>query len=119
MDVAVAPYPQSNGFYFSPLKVFEYMAAGKPVIASAIGQIRNVIDHGRNGMLVEPGSVVALVSALQCLRENPTAATQLGQAARETILSSHTWQHVVTRIAQLIERSPHPFTQSRRSVVTL
>jgi glycosyltransferase involved in cell wall biosynthesis len=117
MDVAVAPYPHSEEFYFSPLKVFEYMAAGKPVIASAIGQIVHVIDHGRNGLLVEPGSVVALVAALQCLRENPVAAAQLGHAARQTILQSHTWQHVVDKILQLLARCSRPVIQSRRSVV--
>ncbi len=39
MDIATAPYPQLNDFYFSPLKLFEYMSAGRAIVASRIGQI--------------------------------------------------------------------------------
>ena len=45
MDIAVAPYPQIQDFYFSPLKILEYMAAGLPVVASRIGQIPLLIEH--------------------------------------------------------------------------
>jgi glycosyltransferase involved in cell wall biosynthesis len=51
MDVAVAPYPDMEQFYCSPLKVFEYMAAGLPVIASRIGQIEQLIQPGKTGVL--------------------------------------------------------------------
>ena len=44
MNVAVAPYPELDGFYFSPLKLFEYLAAGRPIIASAIGQITEILE---------------------------------------------------------------------------
>src|SRR6185503_10228289 len=65
MDIAVAPYPQLEHFYFSPLKVFEYMAAGLPVIASGIGQIKKVIEHGVTGWLVSPGDPVAFTAAMK------------------------------------------------------
>ncbi|MDP9393449.1 MAG: glycosyltransferase family 4 protein, partial [Actinomycetota bacterium] len=54
MDIAVAPYPALEPFYFSPLKVYEYLAAGLPVVASRIGQVGAVLDDGRLGVLVEP-----------------------------------------------------------------
>src|SRR5699024_9195154 len=53
-DVAVAPYPAHGDTYFSPLKVLEYMAAGVAVVASRVGQIPELVDHGRTGILV-PG----------------------------------------------------------------
>src|SRR5262249_57748941 len=43
MDAAVAPYPDLSRFYFSPLKVYEYMAAGLPVVASRIGQLAQIL----------------------------------------------------------------------------
>src|SRR5207247_157692 len=46
MDVAVAPHAASNHFYFSPIKIFEYLAAGCPVVASAIGQIAELLVDG-------------------------------------------------------------------------
>ena len=63
MDIAVAPYPSLPGFYFSPLKIFEYMAAGLAVVASCIGQNAKVIEHGKNGILTRPGDIGDLVEA--------------------------------------------------------
>src|SRR5260370_15507596 len=64
MDVGVAPYPPLAQFYFSPLKVYEYMAAGLPVVASRIGQLTNLIDEGRSALLVTPGDGTCLAGAL-------------------------------------------------------
>src|SRR5260370_22136858 len=64
MDVAAAPYPNLPQFYFSPLKVFEYMAGGLPVVASRIGQLGKLIEPGVNGLLVPPGDASALAPAL-------------------------------------------------------
>src|SRR5438552_17785134 len=55
VDAAVAPYARANGFYFSPLKVYEYMAAGRAVVASRVGQLETVIQHDVNGVLCPPG----------------------------------------------------------------
>ncbi|MFQ5720140.1 MAG: glycosyltransferase family 4 protein, partial [Acidobacteriota bacterium] len=77
-DVAVAPYPHSDDFYFSPLKVFEYMGAGRAVIASRIGQISEVIEHGRTGWLVPPGSAEALADGLARLASDRILRRRLG-----------------------------------------
>ena len=98
MDVAVAPYPASEDFYFSPLKVYEYMAAGLPVVASNIGQIPEVIEHGVNGLLTPPGDVLALEEALDRLWRLPSLRLCLGDCAREKILQHHTWERVVEQI---------------------
>src|SRR5439155_81035 len=55
MDVAVAPYPDLPDFYFSPLKVYEYMAAGRAVVASDIGMLPQLIEDGVSGLLYPPG----------------------------------------------------------------
>lgn len=95
MDIAVAPYPNIRQFYFSPLKIFEYMAAGLPVVASDIGQIRKLIQHGENGLLVSPGDTRALVEAMDCLRRDVQLRRRLGEKARAAVLEKYTWDKIV------------------------
>ena len=101
MDVAVAPYPQRPDFYFSPLKVYEYMAAGLPTVASAIGQLNQIIHHEQTGLLVPPGDAGALADAIDRLRHDSTSRRRLGRAARQYVMRHHTWDSVVDRIIQL------------------
>ena len=112
MDVAVAPYPHSPDFYFSPLKVLEYMAAGLPVIASRIGQLTSLIQHGRNGILCPPGQPAALATALEQLMMNPALRQTLGNEARRTVEQSHSWHSVTQRILKLAGiMAPEPAQQ--------
>ena len=64
MDVAVAPYLPLTPFYFSPLKVFEYLTAGLAVVASRVGQVAAVIEHEVNGLLCPAGVADELATAL-------------------------------------------------------
>lgn len=82
MDITVAPYPSSERFYFSPLKLFEYMAAGKPVVASRIGQICSVVDEGRTGILVPPGDSKQLAREIANLAYDAPRRKAMGQEAR-------------------------------------
>ncbi len=102
VDVAVAPYPAEQDFYFSPLKIFEYMAAGLPVVASAIGQIEDVIEDGVTGLLCPPGDIGALTAALERIYENPAFAAALGAAARQAMVAGHTWKHVAETIFDIM-----------------
>jgi glycosyltransferase involved in cell wall biosynthesis len=106
MDVAVAPYPPQANFYFSPLKVYEYMAAGLPVVASCIGQLAELIRDGINGLLCPPGDPVALAEALERLRQEPGLRASLGRAARATAHRNYTWRAVAQRIFRLAGRAP-------------
>jgi glycosyltransferase involved in cell wall biosynthesis len=100
MDVAVAPYPELKDFYFSPLKVYEYMAAGVPVVASRVGQLAELID-GRNGLLLPPGDAGALADALVAISGDAARRRRLAEAGRATILRAHTWERVAARIVGL------------------
>ena len=101
MDVGVAPYPESTRFYFSPLKVYEYMAAGRAVVVSRVGQLASLIQHEITGLLCPPGDPAALAAALERLQREPELRTLLGQAARASVLQSHTWEALADRVLQL------------------
>jgi len=101
MDVGVAPYPNSANFYFSPLKVYEYMAAARPVVASQVGQLEKLIEPEVTGLLVPPGDVAALAAALERIRREPELGLRLGQAARAEVLRNHTWDGAVRRILEI------------------
>ncbi|WP_420176887.1 glycosyltransferase family 4 protein [Luteococcus sp. OSA5] len=93
--VAVAPYPASDDHYFSPLKVYEYSAAGLPVVASRIGEIPQVVLDGQTGLLVPPSDPAALAAAIDELVADPQRAQQLGRAGRELMENKHSWGHVL------------------------
>jgi glycosyltransferase involved in cell wall biosynthesis len=101
MDVAVVPYAARDDFYFSPMKLFESMAAGRPTVAAAIGQIRDVVEDGRTGVLYEPGDADALAAALVGLFADPARSHAIGAAAREVVLERHTWDAVAARVTEI------------------
>jgi glycosyltransferase involved in cell wall biosynthesis len=106
MDVAVVPYPAGDGFYFSPLKLFEAMAAGLPVVASGTGQLAEVVRHDVTGLLCRPGDDAELAAALERLHDDPTLRMRLGRAARRRVLEAHTWDRTVERIVTLAREAP-------------
>lgn len=91
-DVGVAPFLPQPRFYFSPLKVVEYMAAGICPVASDLGQLRTLLGMGERGVLVEPGNVGALAEAILRLAADRQAAAEVGARARAYALDSLTWQ---------------------------
>lgn len=103
MDVAVAPFHDVEGFYFSPIKLFEYMAAGLCVIASNLGQIAEVVTDGVNGLLCAPGDEHALQTAVQRVRQAPEVRRRLGEAAAETVRRKYTWAHAARAVSTIIE----------------
>ena len=103
-DIAVAPYPEMRQtMWFSPLKLFEYMASGLPIVATAVGQIAEVIRPGGNGLLVPPGDELALAAALESLVADRELRTRLGQQAREDAVRERSWDHYVARLEQVFE----------------
>lgn len=104
MDAATAPYPMQSQFYFSPLKVYEYMAAGLPVVASRIGQLDGLISDGEDGVLTSPGSPIAISDALDRLRRDASLRERLGANAREKVMKDHTWDAVAEQITSFAGR---------------
>ena len=98
MDVATAPYPLLENFYFSPLKLYEYMAAGRAIAASAIGEIPDILDHGCTGLLVRPGDPNDLAAKIRTLREDASLRRRLGREARREAFDKHGWTGRVEQI---------------------
>ncbi len=93
--IGVAPYPASvedGDQYFSPLKVYEYLAAGLPVVASSVGQLPGIITD--EGVLVAPSDPAALARALDRLAADPESRRAMGAKARERAVSDHSWSGV-------------------------
>jgi glycosyltransferase involved in cell wall biosynthesis len=76
------------------------MAAGRPVVASAIGGLLDIVDPGTTGLLVTPRSADALADGLAELLQDPGRAAQMGQAGRER-LRLFSSDEVVSRIEDL------------------
>lgn len=101
-DVALAPYPQAtHAFYFSPLKIVEYMACGVPTVAAALGQIAELIDDGVHGRLYPPGDLDACAAACHALFKDREWAARLGAAAAVAVRASRTWAHNAARVTAL------------------
>jgi glycosyltransferase involved in cell wall biosynthesis len=105
LDVALAPYPlPDHDFYFSPLKLFEYMGCGAPVVASSVGQIADVVRDGENGLLVAPGDAAALAHACERLLADPELGRRLGATAADDVRRLYTWDANAARIADVTTR---------------
>jgi len=100
LTVAAAPYLDSEDFYFSPIKVYEYLAAGLPVVASDIGQISSMIA-ARHVLPCRAGDVESLCAALDGLLRDPAAARSVAQRGSEWVLTERTWESNARRIVQL------------------
>jgi glycosyltransferase involved in cell wall biosynthesis len=98
MHAATAPYHGNRPFYFSPLKLFEYMAASLPVVASDVGNLSQVLDNGRLGLLVPPDDPSALAAKLAALADDPGLRERLGVAARAQVVANHSWDGIAARI---------------------
>jgi glycosyltransferase involved in cell wall biosynthesis len=82
-DILVLPNVRTtiSERYTSPLKLFEYLAAGRPIVASNLPAVREILTDGINAVLVEPGNVTALATALTSLANDPQLADRLGRRA--------------------------------------
>ncbi len=104
-DVVTLPYPPlPQELWFSPLKLYEYMAAGCAIVASASGQIVDVVQDGETGLLVPPGEVDALATAVLSLLQDPARRLALGEKARATTVAHHSWDAQIKRLTAVYEQ---------------
>ena len=103
MDVAVAPYAPDADEYFSPVKLFEYMAMSLPVIAARLGQVSEVIEPERNGWLYRPGDAFELAGLIGRIAGEPELRRLVGIAARERVMNQYTWRHNARRVVAVAE----------------
>lgn len=95
-DIGVAPFdagahrPLSLGFYWSPLKMFEYMSTGLPVVAPALDRIPSLVGHDREGLLYDSAIPSGLPHALDALT-NRTLRERLGRGARARAVREYSW----------------------------
>ena len=107
-DIGVAPFdvgahqPLALGFFWSPLKIFEYMASGLPVVAPAVDRIPTLVGHEQEGLLYDPSVTGALADALVRLTD-PRLREALGSAARERAVREYSWKAHCAAIVRAVE----------------
>jgi glycosyltransferase involved in cell wall biosynthesis len=101
-DIAVAPNKAFDpGHGGSPLKLFEYMAAGKPIVCTRTGQIAEIIDQGKDGLLVEPDDVMGFTQALELLISDADLRETLGRNASRKAEEEYTQSHYAQRLEEI------------------
>ncbi|HUS17526.1 MAG TPA: glycosyltransferase family 4 protein [Chloroflexia bacterium] len=101
----LAAYPplQTFGFYWSPLKVFEYMAMGLPVVTPAIPPLATIIRPGREGVLYPEGDTARLASAIAVLATDPDGRVAMGARARERVVAHYSWDAHCAQLERVLE----------------
>ena len=87
-----------------PFALLEAMSCGRAVIASRIGGIADVLDDGKDGILIEPGSVEELVEAAKKLLADPQRVASLGNAAREKVIADYSVDAMVEKTMAIYEK---------------
>jgi len=100
MDIAMIP---DFNTYGSPMKLFEYMAMGKPIVAPDVPPIRDVVEDGRTGVLFERGNAAQAQKAIERLIENGHLRQDLGRKACAEVVRSYTWDQNAERIAKIAQ----------------
>ncbi|MDA4117651.1 MAG: glycosyltransferase, partial [Thaumarchaeota archaeon] len=86
----------------SPLKVFEYMAVGKPAVTTDVRPISDPIDDGVTGFLIPPGDAAALELIITRIIDDGTLAKAVGDAARQSVLEHFSWSDVAGQLGSIL-----------------
>lgn len=93
-EILLSPQTENldgSAFFGSPTKIFEYMAMARPIVASRLAQIGEVLEHEKTALLVPPGDVAALGAALERAFLHPESLAGFGPAARAEAVRAHSW----------------------------
>jgi glycosyltransferase involved in cell wall biosynthesis len=97
------PNPDGSVFFGSPTKLFEYMAMGRAIVATAVGQVSDLLLGERTALLVPPAEPHTFSKALERLVDDSSLRERLGAAAREQVLQQYTWKDHVRRVLDRVE----------------
>ncbi len=100
-DIGLAPYAHDAPEYFSPLKLFEYLAAGLATVAGDLPGVRDVVSE-EEAVVVPRGDAPALAAAVAHLAADPVRRRRLGEAGRALVAASHTWEHRADTVLGLL-----------------
>jgi glycosyltransferase involved in cell wall biosynthesis len=113
-DIGVAPFDVAShaplaeyGFYWSPLKVFEYMAMALPVVTIDIPPLNDIVRQGREGLLFPTGDIDGLTSALGRLAGDAELRERLGRPARQRVVANYSWQAHCAALDRLLRKIAH------------
>jgi glycosyltransferase involved in cell wall biosynthesis len=103
-DVLALPNPSSaiSTLFTSPLKLFEYMASGRPIVASDLPSIREVLHHEVDALLVTPGDPAALAAGIERVLADPVLARRLAEAALHAV-PKYSWDRRAARLEALFD----------------
>ena len=104
MDLTVAPYDAQDGFYFSPLKVVESLAAGRAVVAPRLGQLADLVRDGVTGRLYPPGDGAAFAECLLELLNDRDRLQAMGRAAAAVAQRELGWDRTAQRVTDIVRR---------------
>lgn len=100
-DILVSPHrnmADGQSFFGSPIKIFEYMAMGKPIVASEVGQLKEILEHEKNAILVPPDDPEKLATAIVRLASDSELREVLGRKARNDLIQNYTWTNNAKRV---------------------
>jgi glycosyltransferase involved in cell wall biosynthesis len=92
-------------FYFSPLKIFEYMAAGLPIIASRQGQMQEILEDRVTALLYPPGNIERLADSIIELAADAALRERIGSAALTELRARYTWGHTAEQVLELCAKA--------------
>ena len=106
LDVAVMPFPETEHYkyFMSPLKLFEYMAAGVPIVATDLPSIREILQHDRDVWLVPPENPESLGRGISTLLQNRDRATRISRSAKERV-KRYTWSKRAEGILKKVQKA--------------
>jgi glycosyltransferase involved in cell wall biosynthesis len=93
------PYPVCH--LVPPLKPFEIMAQGKPIIVSDLQPLTEIVKHRETGLVFKAGSVSSLAEAIKLLYSDPAFAAELAESGRRWVINNRTWKHNVVLYERL------------------
>lgn len=105
-DVLLTPCKNNDdnsAFFNSPLKLYEYMAMEKPIVASFIGQQAEVIEDKVNGVAINANDVSDLVRGIKFVYDNPEIAKSMSKQARKDAIEKYSWEIHVKKIIKIYE----------------